>query len=60
VTRRLMRTWYGTDADDSTVGAFSNPLPDIPFRDGWQIVAVDWSRRGEVEVTWLLPPGEGG
>lgn len=55
-TSRLMRTWYKTDATDDEpeyVGGFSNEFPTPT--DERQIVAVDWSKRGEVEVTWLLP-----
>lgn len=53
--QRLFRTRYPTDADDSDeeyIGAFSNPFPaeDATRR----IVAVDWSQRGVVEVTWLV------
>jgi hypothetical protein len=52
-----MRQWYDTDAGDGEtpeyVGAFSSPFPTP--NDGHQIVAVDWSTRGEVEVTWLIP-----
>lgn len=52
---RLMRTWYRTDIskdDPEYVGAFSNPFPveDSTRR----IIAVDWSKPGEVEVTWLV------
>lgn len=53
--QRLMRTWYPTDAegdDTEYVGAFSGEFPhETPDR---RIVAIDWSVRGVVEVTWLI------
>jgi hypothetical protein len=52
-----MRNWYRTDASDG-VGTGSSTIPDRVFKDGWQIVNVDWSVRGEVEVTFLVP-GDG-
>lgn len=54
--QRLMRTWYKTDienADPEYIGSFSLPFP--AEKDGRRIIAVDWSKRGEVEVTWLIP-----
>lgn len=55
----LMRTWYSTDADETDpeyMGAFSADIPEKwTDLDGWKIIAVDWSKRGEVEVTWLIP-----
>jgi hypothetical protein len=57
--KRLHRTWYKTDVDDNEpeyVGAFSDPFPDPAMRDA-QIVAVDWSEPGWVEVTYLVPWG---
>lgn len=80
-TKRLMRTWYKTDAaapvldvhapdreaeaeryaaaveewrDPANVGTFSDPFPSPDNIGAGQIVAVDWSKRGEVEVTWLI------
>jgi hypothetical protein len=53
---RLMRTWYKTDASDEDpeyVGAFSGEIPKP--KDGEEIVGVNWSERGWVEVTYLLP-----
>jgi len=55
-----MRAWYRTDADDALPeykGVFSEPIPtpDTGVNRGWQIVAVDWSERGIVEITWLVP-----
>ena len=52
--QRLMRSWYPTDAnaEDGYAGAFSDPFPaEEPAR---RIIAVDWSKPGEVEVTWLI------
>lgn len=53
--QRLMRTVYPTDAaddDPAYIGAFSDLFPaENPSR---RIVAVDWSTKGQVEVTWLL------
>lgn len=54
-TQKLMRSWYPTDAsadDPEYVGAFSGPFP--AEEAGRRIVAVDWSKPGEVEVTWLI------
>jgi hypothetical protein len=58
--QRLERTWYKTDIDPSDadyVGTFSAQFPaeDATRR----IVRVDWSPRGEVEVTWLVGVGVG-
>lgn len=53
--QKLMRTWYSTDVDESDpdyVGAFSAPFPAEDATR--KIVSVDWSKRGEVEVTWLI------
>jgi hypothetical protein len=52
--RHLMRTWYKTDVvqGDPAVGTFSASIPDRAFEDG-TIVDVDWSVRGEVQVTFL-------
>jgi hypothetical protein len=58
--KRLARTWYATDAgaplngpgaDTEYVGAFSTPIPDHVIE---RIVSVDWSVRGEVEVTYWV------
>jgi hypothetical protein len=57
MNKRLMRTWHRTDVSDDDpeyVGAFSLPFPD-PACSGYQIVDVDWSKRGEVQVTYLIP-----
>jgi hypothetical protein len=57
MAKKLMRTWYSTDTnkdEPSYIGCFSATIPDSAFRDGNQIVNVDWSRRGEVEVTYLI------
>lgn len=59
-TVRLLRTVYKTDATDDEpeyVGTQSDPIPapDQGVNAGWRIVGVDWSKRGEVEVTWLVP-----
>jgi hypothetical protein len=55
----LHRTSYPTDVSDQDPeywGAFSVPFPDPRHRtDGAQIVGVDWSVRGEVTVTYLIP-----
>jgi hypothetical protein len=57
--KRLMRAWYRTDAatnadpaDAEYVGTFSDPFNTNPT---WQIVDVDWSPPGEVQVTYLIP-----
>ncbi len=53
--QRLMRVWYRTDVseeDSEYVGAFSDGFPAESDRK--RIVAVDWSQRGEVMVTWLV------
>jgi hypothetical protein len=55
--KRLMRVWYRTDmiqepADPDYVGTFSDPFPE---NVAWQIVDVDWSPPGEVQVTYLIP-----
>jgi hypothetical protein len=54
-TKRLMRTAYKTDIDvdePEYIGSFSTSFP-APESDR-EIVNVDWSNRGEVEVTWLV------
>lgn len=54
---RLMRVWYDTDAryhdNPEYLGAFSVPMGNEG--PNGRIVAVDWSQRGVVEVTWLVP-----
>lgn len=53
---RLMRTTYATDVVDAEPeypGRFSQPFP--PPRHGTTLVGVDWSVRGEVTVTYMLP-----
>jgi hypothetical protein len=54
--QQLMRTWYKTDRnveeDPDYVGAFSTVFP--PVNNSRQIVNVDWSVPGEVEVTYLI------
>ena len=53
---RLHRAWYRTDATEEEpeyVGAFSGTIPNSALR-GRTIVGVDWSKRGWVEVTFLL------
>lgn len=55
---RLMRVWYRTDVDEEEpdyLGAFSRPFPAPD--DSRKIVDVDWSTRGEVQVTWLITNG---
>ncbi|MFD2421639.1 hypothetical protein [Amycolatopsis pigmentata] len=52
----LFRVSYRTDATDEDPdyqGSFSDTIPDSALRDGAQIVGVDWSQRGWVEVTYL-------
>jgi len=60
----LMRTIYRTDAieeEPDYLGSFSDTIPASAFSASTQIVNVDWSRRGWVEVTFLQPgPHEGG
>jgi hypothetical protein len=55
MNQRLMRVAYPTDviqAEPEYIGSFSSPFPaESPGR---RIVAVDWSKHGEVEVTWLV------
>lgn len=57
----LMRIAYRTDAapdEPEYIGTFSDTIPASALRDGGQIVGVDWSERGSVEVTFLIPgPG---
>ncbi len=61
----LHRTWYRTDAtsgEPQYPGAFSTEIPATAL-DNRQVVGVDWSRRGWVEVTFLIrgySPTEGG
>lgn len=53
--QRLMRVVYATDATDEDLtyqGAFSEVFPAEEF--GRRILAVDWSVRGQVEITWLV------
>lgn len=53
----LMRTIYRTDAtveEPEYVGSFSDTIPGSALQQG-QIVNVDWSKRGWVEVTFLVP-----
>lgn len=62
--KHLMRTIYRTDATEEEpdyYGAFSDTIPASAFRGGEKdIVHVDWSHRGWVEVTFLIPgPHEG-
>lgn len=55
---RLMRTDYKTDVHDDEPeyrGSFSATIPDRAFQDGRKIVDVDWSERGWVTVTFLVP-----
>jgi hypothetical protein len=50
-----MRAVYPTDASDDDltyIGAFSDLFPSEEATR--RIVAVDWSTRGQVEVTWLI------
>jgi hypothetical protein len=54
-TKHLHRAWYPTDVDDTDpeyIGAFSGSYP-YP-RDDAVIVDVDWSERGQVQVTYLV------
>jgi hypothetical protein len=55
MNQRLMRTWYPTDTDASDpeyLGAFSGYFP--AESESRRVVAVDWSKPGEVMVTWLI------
>jgi hypothetical protein len=55
-TSKLMRTTYKTDVTESEpeyIGSFSALFPTPAERDV-EIVNVDWSVRGEVEVTYLI------
>lgn len=55
--KRLMRTRYPTDVnneDPDYIGTFSAEFPD-PARSTSTIVGVDWSERGFVWVTYLIP-----
>jgi hypothetical protein len=63
VSKHLVRVEYSTDygsdpADSEYPGNFSGTIPDRPFLAGWQVVGVDWSTPGVVEVTFLVP-GDG-
>lgn len=54
--QKLMRVAYPTDYNPSEpeyIGSFSAPFPAMG--SDRTIVAVDWSKPGEVEVTWLIP-----
>lgn len=56
-TVRLLRVTYKTDIDDNEPeyrGSWSDPFPK-PGKDGRQVVGVDWSVRGEVTVTFMVP-----
>lgn len=54
----LFRSWYRTDFAPGSVGNISDTIPGRALADGRQIVHVDWSVPGEVEVTFLIPgPG---
>ena len=56
--QRLHRAVYRTDANDDDpayMGAFSDWFPAEESRmEIRRIVAVDWSTKGQVEVTWLI------
>ena len=56
----LFRADYRTDVSDDDpeyAGSFSDTIPESALRSQ-QIVGVDWSRRGWVTVTFLIPgPG---
>jgi hypothetical protein len=52
----LHRTWYRTDtkeAEPEYVGAFSGTIPGSALAER-EIVDVDWSERGWVQVTYLI------
>jgi hypothetical protein len=53
----LMRTVYRTDAtveEPEYIGSFSDTIPASALGQG-RIVNIDWSIRGWVEVTFLVP-----
>lgn len=53
--RHLMRTIYRTDATEEEpdyLGSFSDTIPASALDQG-EVVNVDWSHRGWVEVTFL-------
>ena len=53
---KLHRAWYATDTDNSDPnyeGSFSVEIPD-PKKSDREIVGVNWSKPGWVEVTYLL------
>ena len=54
----LMRHWYQTDTSDDEPDYEGTQSSTIPGWGDREIVGVDWSRRGWVEVTFLIP-GEG-
>lgn len=60
----LMRVAYRTDIiedEPEYIGSQSTSIPARAIQNGRQIVDVDWSKRGEVEVTYLVPgPGFSG
>lgn len=58
--KHLMRVIYQTDAtttEPDYLGSFSGTIPASAFINGAEIVNVDWSHRGWVEVTYLSPGG---
>ena len=53
--KHLAKAWYTTNAipDQDVRGHLSASIPDRAFEQG-QIVHVDWSEPGMVEVTFLV------
>jgi hypothetical protein len=53
--KHLTKTWYTTNAvpEEGVAGHVSATIPDRAFEQG-QIVHVDWSQSGWVEVTFLV------
>lgn len=54
MSKYLMRTWYKTEAaEHEGEGIFSASIPDAAFNNS-TILDVNWSTRGEVQVTFLM------
>lgn len=56
--KRLMRTTYTTDYDPNEPEVLGSFSANIPENADWQVVNIDWSQPGWVEVTFLIPSGD--
>lgn len=56
VMRMILSTDYSTEEDAECIGSFSG---DFMIEDPSDIVDVDWSVPGEVQVTLVIPPTRG-